>query len=1722
MATSEESQKNVNVSTPENTLRKTDVVKSKTGDSDDEIQFNFPSVCVADSFNGTVLHTPIQRSDISNDSGIKMSRGLGEIEPYSKKKNVLFEDDNHAGWDNLVKNISNEIDTSVKNEPQFTNQIETTSTVPSLIGPIMSTPKDFSQPKITTGGHYFDKTSYTDAFWSDRVSSTCSSISVITRPSIAVGTSPLGSCRPKKGMTENHFEHEEKAIARTDEKSPCLKRWEGGPTSRKTERVEKFDGQSSEWSDYIIQFERVASWNGWSNGEKADQLIMNLRGNARKIVNELTLAQASDFYALKDILQQRFDPKEKVVAKRCEFRNRRREKNESSAEFGYSLKRLAQQAYPDSPLSSQENQIIDAYINGLGNHELRKHVQFSHPKTLEQAIALATEYEAFEGSLNPQKPKFAEETVNALKKSTAIDSENIHETKVNPTETTIKEPEFAIVNNISQACLYAHVEINGVRCQALIDTGSSVTLISKTLFHKIPSEITLQKASTILKTADGKHLEVVGRFMAELKIGNELITQDVIIANLEDIDLLLGMDFFESNRVVIHMAPPLLKVNESEITLSRESATRCARIKAISTQNCPSYTEHKILGYIDGDLEDDVGIIEGSNELCKNGIVVARSLVNPNLKTFEIPIINFSKKDIAIPKDSIIGTIETVATIYDDSSEKSCRGDDLPDELEKLANDASELSVEQRLKLKALLSEFRDIFVGKDGKLGRTDLATHRIETGNARPIKVPPRRIPLAQREIVETELDKMIEDKIIEPSESPWCSPILLARKKDGSHRFCIDFRKLNSVTLKDAYPLPRIDETLDTLAGSRWFSTLDLASGYWQVGVAECDKEKTAFATHRGLFQFNVLPFGLSNGPATFERLMETVLRGLHWRKCLCYLDDVIVYGSTFESAYENLREVFIRLRQAHLRLKPKKCELFGKEVAYLGHVVSEGGVSCDRKKTDAVKNWPIPKSRREVRSFLGLVGYYRRFIPDFSMLSRPLTDLTRKNARFIWSVECNQNFDKLKELLTSAPILSFPDRYGKFILDTDASANAIGAVLSQVQNNEEKVIAYASKTLNKAQRNYCTTKRELFAVVHFIRQFKHYLYGRRFTLRTDHAPLIWLKNFKEPTGMLARWISIIETYDIEIQHRRGSKHQNADSLSRIPHIKCKRTDCPDCTDQTRVNSLKVSSCMDEYPSNNTSDRPIDTETTPLDMDCDLSKTEIVSPVYKTRSKTSQNLIEKAEISDTGWLSSWSNKEMQEMQMQDKNIEKVRNFISISKEKPKINEMSDEVNDLLRCWDSLLIENNLLYRKSSDDRGEEYFQLIAPNKIRKFIFTELHEKRTAGHFGRDKTLESVRRRFYWPGMTQDIRRWCKKCDLCARCKPGPGVGKYNLQHVNVSKPLECIAIDIFGPLPVTRDNNEYIMVIGDYFTKWMEAYAIPNHTALVVADKLVTEFICRFGCPDRIHTDQGREFESELFSEVCKLLGVEKSRTTPYRPQSDGLIERFNRTMKQMLTMFVNENKRDWDDHLPFLMMAYRSTEQTSTHCTPNLLMLGKEIKCPLDVMVGSPPSMRETFCPVQYVEWLKESLKTNYDMTRKNLKQSFTRQKCEYDRKLKEREYEIGDWVWRWYPPTANQKLGLGWTGPYLIIRKITDFTLSIQKDKDSKVINVHVDHLKPYDGENAPDSWLVDGETDNKSESECDTTSETSNSDVEYVTQHEVPRETRYRTRFGREVRAPCK
>jgi hypothetical protein len=448
------------------------------------------------------------------------------------------------------------------------------------------------------------------------------------------------------------------------------------------------------------------------------------------------------------------------------------------------------------------------------------------------------------------------------------------------------------------------------------------------------------------------------------------------------------------------------------------------------------------------------------------------------------------------------------------------------------------------------MKEYEDIFVKDKKELGRTGITKHKIDTGNHEPIKQRAYRAIGERRKVIEEETRKMKERDVIEDGYGPWASPVVLIPKKNGEIRFCIDYRKLNGITKKDNHPLPRIDDMLDTFNGSEWFTTLDLASGYWQVEMNKEDKEKTAFITHEGLYQWKVMPFGLCNAPATFQRLMHKVLGNLIYTKAPVYIDDINVHSKSFNQHIEDLREVFGKLRKAKLKLRPDKCNFCYREIKFLGHIVGKDGIKVDQDKIKKVREFPKPENVSELRGFVGLASYYRKFIKDFSKITKPLTKLFQKDLEYVWRKEQEESFEALKEKLTTAPVLAYPDFEKEFTLYTDASGYALGAVLSQKgEDGKERVIEYASKGLTKAEQNYSTTELECYAIVWAIEEkFHHYLINKKFKVVTDHYALKWLQT-NALKGRRARWILKLQPYDFEIIHKEGRKHKNADALSRI---------------------------------------------------------------------------------------------------------------------------------------------------------------------------------------------------------------------------------------------------------------------------------------------------------------------------------------------------------------------------------------------------------------------------------------------------------------------------------------------------------------------------------------------------------------------------------------------
>ena len=443
----------------------------------------------------------------------------------------------------------------------------------------------------------------------------------------------------------------------------------------------------------------------------------------------------------------------------------------------------------------------------------------------------------------------------------------------------------------------------------------------------------------------------------------------------------------------------------------------------------------------------------------------------------------------------------------------------------------SHLNNEEKDSMIELITKYPAIFHIEGDDLTSTSIVNHEIHTKSNVPTVSKIYRYPHSFKEIVPESINDLLSQKIIKPSASPWNSPVCVVPKKldaSGKRKFrlVIDYRKLNEATIGDSYPLPNITDRLDQLGHSKYFS-------HTRFGFR--DAEKTAFSVPFGHYEFKRMPFGLKNAPATFQRLMNNILTGLQGNRCFVYLDDIVIFADTLENHNKKLTEIFDRLQKFNLKLKPEKCEFLRKEVIYLGHKISENGADPDEGKIEAVKNSPVPKNIKDIKSFLGLTGYYRRFIDKFSDKALPLTSLLKKCAIFRWDEEQQKSFDILKSCLINQPILQFPDFSKPFNITTDASNYAIGAVLSQGQPPSDLPIAYASRCLNSHEINYSTIEKESLAVLWAVKHFRPYVYGKKFRIFTDHQPLVWLFNVKDPNSRLVRWRLMLEEYDFEIIYR-----------------------------------------------------------------------------------------------------------------------------------------------------------------------------------------------------------------------------------------------------------------------------------------------------------------------------------------------------------------------------------------------------------------------------------------------------------------------------------------------------------------------------------------------------------------------------------------------------------
>lgn len=679
--------------------------------------------------------------------------------------------------------------------------------------------------------------------------------------------------------------------------------------------------------------------------------------------------------------------------------------------------------------------------------------------------------------------------------------------------------------------------------QAVVDTGATHSILNRHAAIQVDSSSSSRPYTEgPIKVANGASCTPTHYLRAQVGLGPVDVQHEFLVIRDLPVPVILGLDFLVENSVVVDPAGSSLRFHDyPTYTLPLRACEPKAVFLLREDIALPPFSETRAPVDIRGTCPE-VFMAEATGDVPED----PRSLLARSLHT-SVPttllLCNPTSTATLLPKGRLLAVAEEVEGPKANAATVAASEDPLQD----VAINPG-ITAEQRKGLLALLQAHRNAFATTERPLGASTVEVHGIDTGSARPIRTGLRPMPPAGKEVVRSEVEKMLKMGVVKPSKSPWSSAVVLVKKKDGSTRFCVDYRRLNDVTVKDVYPLPRISDQLESLAGARYFSTLDAASGYWQLRVKEEDQCKTAFITPDGLYEYVGMPFGLCNAPATYQRAMHLILAGLAWRNCLVYIDDILVFSRDFEKHLRDLEEVFDRLREADILLKASKCKFAMKEVAYLGHVVAEEGIRPDPSKIAKLKSFPAPTSVGEVRTFLGLAGYYRKFIEKFSLKAAPLYDLTQKDATFEWTQAHEDAKKQIIEDIANNAVLAHPRFDLPFILDTDASDVGLSGVLSQVVEGVERPIAFASRRIQPAERAWHIREKEALAIIWSLETFRHFLIGSRFSVRTDHKPLRVLKEANK--GRLERWaLRLAEFGDFEIIHRDGSKHSNADAFTRV---------------------------------------------------------------------------------------------------------------------------------------------------------------------------------------------------------------------------------------------------------------------------------------------------------------------------------------------------------------------------------------------------------------------------------------------------------------------------------------------------------------------------------------------------------------------------------------------
>lgn len=1152
--------------------------------------------------------------------------------------------------------------------------------------------------------------------------------------------------------------------------------------------------------------------------------------------------------------------------------------------------------------------------------------------------------------------------------------------------------------------VYADVSANGInyyRKITVLDTGAGPNFIHK---KDVPIEglDKIRYGKTYgMSDANGRPLDIIGTVSLNTQLGTTSTRVEYLVCSRLAASVILGCDFNDRHVEAILPRERLVRLDDgTTVPIVRKPAARppdapplpaqqqyvplrgriSTKLRVAKATSLEGYTKSWVpvqsLRRGLAVLQPAMRLLEKQQLCMSNGVAE----IAPNVQ-FNVLISNNTPSAKKLQKGQVVGYVLPHPT---SSALTTLSLEDMllletpntpqityPTRYEENTSDAAErkqrdslqeieldhLGEGMRARVRNLLSNFSSMWSGSLGHIAATS-HTINIKPG-AKPVFCQPYRAGPIARQVEEAEVKRMLAADVIEPANSEWSSPVVLVPKADGTQRFCVDYRRLNKITVRDSYPLPRMDECLDSLGDAQYFTTLDCNSGYWQIPVEHRDRDKTTFTCHAGTFRFKRMPFGLMNAPGTFQRALDIILAKQRWKNCLVYLDDVIIFSRDTEAHFNHVQEVLMALKCAGVSLHLQKCRFFANTVQYLGHQIRPNRLSVVAKNIDCIREAEVPRTKTELRSFLGSCNVYRRFVANFAGISSPLNELLRKEVPQVlpeYTEAQRMSFENLKKALTTPPILRLPRKGLPYSVDTDASDAQIGCVLLQTHEDGQRYpIGFWSRVMSSTERNYSTTEKECLAVVWAFQTLRQYLQGVRFTLHTDHQPLNWILNLTGSSGRLARWRLRISEFDFDVKYTKGRSHHLADTMSRLRSDMSTNTpidDEPPCFligDDAAIDDGMFSEDYD-----------------PLTTICAVRGNPTTAP------------------------------EATPVTMEELLLEQ--------RDDPLCRDLREGLENG-RVSSYFIDENGLLARRAGLDNAT---QTVVPASIRDRILYLSHYPAMAGHPGGRKMYYTLRQSYYWPSMAFDTYATVRACVTCAQNRAKLQKHSASMKLFPASAPLEFVSIDILGELPVTPRKNRYLLVISDRFSKLTKTVPLRGITATTVAQAFCTHWVFTYGPPVFLLSDNGAQFTSKFFQAVCKILGISNLFTTTYHPQCNGQVERFNRTILAALRHYIGDNQREWDLYSDPLTFAYNATVHRVTGIAPFKLVLSRS---PRPLSLENFQTTAEFSDRSQFQSKFQTTLRALMDTARKNMSIAQDRYKRDFDKRLRRpiQKLVVGNYV-----------------------------------------------------------------------------------------------------------------